>query len=226
MSKDVLRESLSLLIHNFTNRNKFFLPNKVTRFLQLINLQKILLVLVDNLHNESSDNQNPPDSLSHPTNLIQFQLQQSIIDPYYQTYHSLVEKTLTYQTDMISFLKNSQNLCLSFHQFLLHIHMSHTQSFSNSHVIVFYLTVDSCEDCYCYVPHQRFYIFCCVCYLLDQMQFFLISFGQKTGYVSSYLFLSWRLVPLKCNSSHPQFLLNQRMLTLVDLCRQYFRHRS
>ena len=166
VNEDVLGESLSLLIHNFVDRNKFFLPDEMTRFLQLINLQKILLILVDNLHNESSDNQNPPDSLSHPTNLIQFQLHQPVVDPHNQTYNSFVIKTLTYQTDMISFLKNSQNLCLSFHQLLLHIYMSHTQPFGNSHIIIFNQTVDSCENSYWYIPHQRFYIFCWICYLL------------------------------------------------------------
>ena len=138
MSENVLWEGLSLLIHNFIDGNQFFLPDEVTGFLQLIYLQKVLLVLVDNLHDESSDDQNSPDSLSHPTNLIQLQLHQLVVDPHYQTYHSLEVKTLTNQTDMITFLKNSQNLCLSFHQLLLHIHVGHAQPFGNCHVVVFY----------------------------------------------------------------------------------------
>ena len=58
------------------------------------------------------------------------------------------------------------------------------------------------------------------------MQFFLISFGQKTSNVTFYLLLPWRLIPLKCNSCNPQFLLHQRMLPLVDLSSKYFWNRS
>ena len=92
----------------------------MTRLSQFILLQKVILILVDNFHHQCPDLHYSPDKLSHPTQLVQLQLDKPPIDTHNQAHHPFEVETLTDQADMTTIIKNSQDLSFTFIDIFIH----------------------------------------------------------------------------------------------------------